>query len=128
MSPRENAAAQGMKIHEHISRTAAPLSTMPRCRRFASSSRFRACWPGRGPRLPWISASPISNRSAIAIRFVDDGNGIAAEDLARIFEPFCTTKRAQGGSGLGLHIVYDLIRVKLGGQIEAHGEPGPDAL
>jgi len=56
--------------------------------------------------------------------FEDDGQGIASDALARVFEPFFTTRRAQGGSGLGLHIVYNLVTVKLGGRIEAHGEPG----
>lgn len=60
----------------------------------------------------------------VRIVFEDDGHGIAPEQLARVFEPFYTTRRAQGGSGLGLHIVYNLVTVKLGGRIDAHGEPG----
>ncbi|GMU44544.1 MAG: hypothetical protein IT479_14475 [Xanthomonadales bacterium] len=60
----------------------------------------------------------------VRIVFEDDGHGIAPEQLARVFEPFYTTRRAQGGSGLGLHIVYNLVTVKLGGRIEAQGEPG----
>lgn len=60
----------------------------------------------------------------VRIVFEDDGQGIASDALARVFEPFFTTRRAQGGSGLGLHIVYNLVTVKLGGRIEAHGEPG----
>jgi len=60
----------------------------------------------------------------LVIRFADDGRGIAAGDLARIFEPFYTTRRAQGGSGLGLHIVFNLVTAKLGGRITVRSEPG----
>lgn len=60
----------------------------------------------------------------VRIVFEDDGHGIHPEQLSRVFEPFYTTRRSQGGSGLGLHIVYNLVTVKLGGRIDAQGEPG----
>ncbi|MDQ2694841.1 MAG: CHASE domain-containing protein, partial [Pseudomonadota bacterium] len=58
------------------------------------------------------------------LRYADDGRGIAAEHLGRIFEPFYTTRRGSGGSGLGLHIVYNLVTSTLGGRIRAASEPG----
>jgi signal transduction histidine kinase len=60
----------------------------------------------------------------IDLSFADDGIGIAADALVHIFEPFYTTKRGQGGTGLGLHIVFNLVTAKLGGRIEASGAPG----
>jgi len=66
----------------------------------------------------------LSNDQNARITFEDNGSGIGAAELMRIFEPFYTTRRSQGGSGLGLHIVYNLVTVKLGGRIEAHSEPG----
>lgn len=54
----------------------------------------------------------------------DDGQGIPAKNLGKIFEPFFTTKRAQGGSGLGLHIVYNLVTRKLEGKIRCDSQPG----
>lgn len=70
-----------------------------------------------------LSAEPDGGER-VRIVFEDDGHGIGAAELARVFEPFFTTRRNQGGSGLGLNIVYNLVTEKLGGRIEAKGEPG----
>ena len=48
----------------------------------------------------------------------DDGNGIPDETVEQIFDPFVTSKRGQGGTGLGMHIVYNLITHSFGGNIE----------
>ena len=47
----------------------------------------------------------------------DNGKGIAPANLGRIFDPFFTTRLGQGGSGLGLNIVYNLVKDVLGGDI-----------
>ncbi len=60
----------------------------------------------------------------LEIQFSDDGCGVTEEQLKRIFDPFYTTKRDQGGTGLGLHLVYNLANQKLGGRIKASSEPG----
>ena len=49
----------------------------------------------------------------------DNGNGIPAENLGRVFDPFFTTRLGQGGSGLGLNIVHNIVTRLLGGRIEA---------
>ncbi|MDR0440849.1 MAG: HAMP domain-containing histidine kinase, partial [Candidatus Accumulibacter sp.] len=54
----------------------------------------------------------------------DSGKGIAPENLDKIFEPFFTTARGQGGSGLGLHLVYNIVTRNLGGSIEVTSVPG----
>jgi signal transduction histidine kinase len=59
----------------------------------------------------------------VTIEYADDGKGIPAEHVGKIFEPFFTTKRGQGGSGLGLHIVYNLVTRKLGGTIQCESSP-----
>jgi ligand-binding sensor domain-containing protein/signal transduction histidine kinase len=63
----------------------------------------------------------------IALRFADNGVGIPPDDLARIYDPFFTTKRGAGGSGLGMHIVYNLVTQLLGGSIEAASVEGQGA-
>ncbi|WP_103667961.1 CHASE2 domain-containing protein [Pseudanabaena sp. BC1403] len=53
----------------------------------------------------------------VLIMYSDDGKGIQPDDLDKIFEPFFTTARARGGSGLGLHIIYNLVTQNLKGTI-----------
>lgn len=50
--------------------------------------------------------------------FDDDGRGIARDSAAKVFEPFFTTARERGNTGLGLHIVFNLVTGRLGGKIE----------
>lgn len=60
----------------------------------------------------------------VVLHFGDEGIGIPAEHIGRIFEPFFTTKRGQGGSGLGLNIVYNLITTTLNGHVAVDSKPG----
>ncbi|MBX9869249.1 MAG: HAMP domain-containing protein [Burkholderiaceae bacterium] len=62
--------------------------------------------------------------AALQLTVTDDGKGIAEVNLGRIFDPFFTTKLGQGGSGLGLNIVYNLVKDVLGGEIVVHSELG----
>ena len=54
----------------------------------------------------------------ISLQFKDSGCGISPKNLSNIFEPFFTTKRGKGGSGLGMHIVYNSVTQALQGNIE----------
>lgn len=54
----------------------------------------------------------------IEILYADDGKGLSNEAKAKIFEPFYTTKRGYGGTGLGMHLVYNLINQTLQGSIQ----------
>ena len=54
----------------------------------------------------------------------DDGRGISKDYISKIFEPFYTTRRGEGGSGLGLYITYNIVTVTLGGTISCTSEVG----
>lgn len=60
----------------------------------------------------------------VLIEFTDNGSGIPPENLRRIFEPFFTTRLGQGGSGLGLHICYNIVHTLLGGSIRVQSVMG----
>jgi two-component system, NtrC family, sensor kinase len=62
------------------------------------------------------------------ICYTDNGRGIAPENLGKIFDPFFTTARHQGGTGLGLHIVYNLVTQKLKGNIQVQSQPDQGVL
>jgi len=58
----------------------------------------------------------------LTFTFDDDGCGIPESERDKVFEPFYTTKRAQGGTGLGLHIVYNTVTQNLNGTIKMESE------
>ena len=70
-----------------------------------------------------ISGGAI-DADTLRMTVTDDGKGIPAESLGRIFDPFFTTRLGQGGSGLGLTIVHNLVTSLLGGRIEVESKPG----
>jgi len=61
---------------------------------------------------------------ALTLTYSDDGCGIAPEMQDRIFEPFFTTARAKGSTGLGLHIVFNIVTGTLGGTVTCCSAPG----
>jgi len=60
----------------------------------------------------------------LRLEYRDDGQGMDSEACGRIFEPFYTTKRHEGGTGLGTYIVYNLVTQKLQGRIQCESKPG----
>jgi signal transduction histidine kinase len=60
----------------------------------------------------------------LALDIRDDGAGMPPGALAHLFDPFYTTKRGQGRTGLGANIVYNLVTTKLGGTIAAESVAG----
>ncbi len=70
-----------------------------------------------------VDAESSASNRLICLRYQDDGVGMAENVRKRIFEPFFTTKRGQGGSGLGMHVVYNLVTQLLKGDIQCISAP-----
>lgn len=64
----------------------------------------------------------------IEMKYADQGRGILPADLPKVFDPFFTTRRGKGGTGLGLHIIYNIIHHKIGGTIRCESPPGKGAV
>ena len=64
----------------------------------------------------------------VELVYADDGRGIPSELHGKVFEPFFTTSRGTGGSGLGLNIVYNIATRKLRGRIALDSAPGRGAV
>jgi signal transduction histidine kinase len=71
---------------------------------------------GARPGTISISAKPRGNDD-IEIIFADNGAGMTPDVQRQAFDPFFTTRRNEGGTGLGLHIVYNLVTQQLGGRM-----------
>jgi signal transduction histidine kinase len=89
------------------------------------NSRIHAFADASLPGLIRIRAE--ARNDAVHIEFSDDGAGMDAATLAHAFEPFYTTRRGSGGSGLGLYLVYNLVTRGLGGSIVCASQPGQGA-
>jgi signal transduction histidine kinase len=76
-----------------------------------------------GTRTGEITISGRRDGDEIIIEFVDTGIGMSQRTLQKLFEPFFTTARESGGSGLGLFICYNLATVELKGSIKCYSEP-----
>ncbi|MBI4645751.1 MAG: HAMP domain-containing histidine kinase, partial [Bacteroidia bacterium] len=73
-----------------------------------------------------IKISVYNEVNNLLLEFKDDGIGIPEEIQPKIFDPFFTTNK-QTGTGLGLHIVYNLVKQKLSGKISCYSRAGEGA-
>ena len=80
-------------------------------------------YPGGGGGTVTITAREL-DEDHVLIVFEDDGCGMTPEVRRRAFDPFFTTRRDQGGTGLGLHIVYSIVTARLGGRIHLTSAQG----
>ena len=72
-----------------------------------------------------ISIEVTQKQNHIRIAYKDDGRGVSKENLKKIFDPFFTTNRDEGNSiGLGLNIIYNIVRNNLQGDIHCYSQEG----
>ena len=69
-----------------------------------------------------IKAQVINHQTEITIE--DNGVGISPDNLNKVFQPFYTTLRSRGGTGLGMYMVYNTCTRKLSGSIDVKSDVG----
>jgi signal transduction histidine kinase len=80
---------------------------------------------GFGPDEPGVLRIAVTAQDdQVRLDYRDDGCGMSEEVRNRVFEPFFTTRRGSGGSGLGMHICYNLVTQRLRGSIRCDSAPG----
>ena len=82
---------------------------------FVMNSLLHAYEPNQCGTIRLNIIESINDR--IELHYSDDGKGIPLDIQSKIFDPFFTTKRSNGGSGLGLHLVYNIVHQKLKGTL-----------
>ena len=69
-----------------------------------------------------IKIAATRNSDELQLTYSDNGKGIAPENIEKIFDPFFTTRRSHGGSGLGMHLVYNIVTKKYRGRVKCESE------
>ncbi|RZF78982.1 histidine kinase [Pseudoalteromonas sp. S4488] len=70
-----------------------------------------------------IAVSIDNDTNSYTITYQDNGHGMTEDVIYKVFEPFFTTKRGNGGSGLGMSIVYNLATQALQGEVSIDSKP-----
>ena len=89
-----------------------------------SNAQRHAFGPSVNNDVNRVSVSCSKNAKGIVINVQDNGKGIPEALHKKVFEPFYTTARDKGGTGLGLNILYNLVRQKFNGEIDLTSTPG----
>lgn len=79
-----------------------------------------------GARTVEVRLADAGDTAVLEVR--DNGRGMTAEVQARVFEPFFTTRRGAGGSGLGMHILHGLVTQRFKGSVALRSAPGEGTI
>lgn len=86
------------------------------------NNAYLHAFEGRSDGVLTIRAAVEGNQ--VQLHFEDNGVGIPEENLAKLFDPFFSTKIGKGGTGLGMAIVANLVQKTLGGHIAVRSSVG----
>ncbi len=70
-----------------------------------------------------IDLDIYKEKNLIVLCYTDNGTGMDTDTLEKVFDPFFTTNRSSGGTGLGMHILYNLVTQSLSGHMECTSTP-----
>lgn len=87
------------------------------------NNAYLHAFDGRSDGVLTINAEVVEDKK-VMLRVADNGIGIPDENLARLFEPFFSTKKGKGGTGLGMSIVHNLVSKTLHGSITVYSQVG----
>ena len=114
-----------LELAEAITMDSYPVSLAQVVTNLVVNALQHAFEPGRGGRI--LIRASLQDNDEVALALSDNGRGIAPALHPRVFEPFFTTNRQLGGSGLGLYIVNQVVTRQLGGSVSLHSQPGQGA-
>ena len=121
-----------MAVPEDLARVVVNLA-MNACQSMAEKRRDQAAQPsaqtGGQPGVQYVPRLTVTTQrsgNGVTITVTDNGSGISEDTMARMFNPFFTTWQTGRNSGLGLSLVWDIVR-EHGGAIEAASDPGDGA-
>jgi signal transduction histidine kinase len=115
---KRTAISVGLECPEGLTVNSYPGALSQILTNFIVNSLQHAYQPDQAGRLN-IRVTLLSD-DTIRLIYSDDGKGIPPELQSKIFDPFFTTQRGNGGSGLGLHIVYNAVYQTLKGRLQMH--------
>ncbi len=110
-----------VESHAEELRLCAPQQALEQILTNLLNNALDAVTPGEGEVLIRTLRDPDSKE--IVLQVIDNGPGVPDEHMAHLFDPFFTTKEVGQGTGLGLAVVYGLVR-DLGGRIEVASNLG----
>ena len=122
----------GSSIHKATSRFSLDLApdlppvwgSPTRIEQVAVNLLLNACQALASPQAAIAVSTAISDDGqSVVLTVADEGSGIAPEDLPRITDPFFTTKRGSGGTGLGLSVSAGIVK-EHGGSLDFVSQPG----
>ncbi len=127
---RELAEQQGVEIRTRVDENVAQMCTFPAklsqvITNLATNSILHAFSQAQKDGVRWCEIRcKLNSHNELLFSVIDNGIGLEPEVLSRLYEPFFTTSRAKGSTGLGMSIVYNLVTGPLKGKISVISEKG----